>query len=98
MTSEENDLIPRHDAIQAIRAEKKRTAYTAAQKYGFARSEDAVKRIPRARASLSPTAHWFAASCWWLCDRCGGRCTGGKQTPYCPWCGARMGNQDEEIE
>lgn len=97
MIPEDHDLIHRQDAISAIRAEKKH-AYTAAQKYGFAKAESAVKRIPGAKVCLSPTARWFAASGWWLCDCCGGRCTGGKQTPYCPWCGARMGEADAEIE
>ena len=96
-----DDLIRRQDAISAIRSAMKRI-YTAARKLGYKEAVEILEQIPSAGetevslaepVSLSPAplhAHWFMASQWWLCDNCGGRCREGRQTPYCPHCGARM--------
>ena len=100
MTSAD-DLIRRQDAINAIRSAMKRI-YTAARKLGYKETIEILENLPRGQAmtvslaapvTLSPAtvhSYWFIASDWWLCDNCGGRCLEGRQTPYCPHCGARM--------
>ena len=94
----DNDLIRRQTALAEIRKEMKK-AYTPAGRKGFKQSFDVIRRLPAVKEAPVVRSHWFAASGWWLCYNCGGRSTGGKCTPFCPWCGAMMDElADTEIE
>lgn len=106
-----DDLIRRQDAIDSIQREMRRT-WAAVRRRGYRQAVEILESLPGAAPAqvitlAEPTekaqsrmhAHWFAASGWLLCDNCGGRCTGGRPTPYCPWCGLAMDERmDEEIE
>lgn len=93
-----DDLIRRRDAIAIIHEEMKRTLVPA-RKNGIKFALDLVKKVPSVVTDSVVHSFWFNASGWLLCDNCGGRNTGWKPTPFCPYCGAKMDAlKDAEIE
>lgn len=109
MLTAASDLIRRGDALDAIRAELKRT-YTAARRQGYKAAVEIVGAVPARRQPMpdvpvvviSPGlghSHWFIAGGFRLCYNCGGKGDPGKPTAFCPHCGFIMDElMDLEIE
>ena len=94
--NQKDDLISRQEAIDALDEafpDETNTELKDGMALGLARAIVMLKELPAAEPERK-TGRWELSGEWlYICSRCGAR---HYFTPYCPMCGVKMGDRNEQ--